>query len=122
MVKISQYTQKPPSEHEEQVGLVMWFRNKFPDVLIYAIPNGDKRSVSVGRRLKKEGVVAGMPDLHVPEWNLWIEMKRAKGGSLSSKQKNIIEYLKSIDQTVIVGKGASDASRQIIEFFEGFPS
>ena len=114
MVKISQYTQKPPSEHEEQVGLVMWFRNRFPDVLIYAIPNGDKRSVSVGRRLKKEGVVA--------EWNLWIEMKRAKGGSLSSKQKDIIEYLKSIDQTVIVGKGASDASRQIIEFFEGFPS
>ncbi len=40
MVKISQYTQKPPSEHEEQVGLVMWFRNRFPDVLIYAIPNG----------------------------------------------------------------------------------
>jgi hypothetical protein len=49
-------------------------------------------------------------------------MKRAKGGSLSSKQKDIIEYLKSIDQTVIVGKGASDASRQIIEFFESFPS
>ena len=44
------------SEHSEQVGFVNWFRAKYPKVLIFAIPNGEKRSISVATRLKAEGV------------------------------------------------------------------
>lgn len=106
-----------PSEHAEQVGLINWFRGRFPSVLIFAIPNGEKRSISVAKRLKAEGVVRGIPDLYVPEWHLWIEMKRASGGRLSPDQKTIIEKLISIGDTVIVGKGASDASAQILSFY-----
>jgi len=105
-----------PSEHDEQKGLVNWFRSTFPGVLIFAIPNGEKRSISVAKRLKAEGVVRGVPDLFVPEWNLWIEMKRKNGGRLSSEQKSMIEYLQRIGQTVIVGRGATDASSQVLEF------
>ena len=57
-----------PTEHAEQVGFVQWFRAHFPRVLIFAIPNGEKRAISVARRLRAEGVVAGVPDLYVPEW------------------------------------------------------
>ena len=109
-------TNTHPSEHDEQKGLINWFREKFPGILIFAIPNGEKRSISVAKRLKAEGVVRGVPDLYVPAWNLWIEMKRQKGGSLSREQKEMIEYLHGIGHTVIVGRGAADASSQVLEF------
>jgi len=105
-----------PSEHEEQVGLVNWFRERFPDVLIFAIPNGGHRAISTAQMLKKEGVVAGIPDLFVPAWTLWIEMKRVKGGRLSPEQKAMIEYLEGVGHDVIVGKGAADASSSILDF------
>jgi hypothetical protein len=46
-----------PSEHSEQVGFVNWFNVQYPRVLIFAIPNGEKRSITVAKRLKAEGVV-----------------------------------------------------------------
>lgn len=109
-------TNTHPSEHLEQSGLVTWFRGKFPGVLIFAIPNGGHRSITEAKRLKDEGVTPGVPDLYVPSWSLWIEMKRVQGGRLSREQKDMIEYLQSIGHTVIVGKGATDASRQVLEF------
>ena len=107
-----------PSEHSEQVGFINWFRAKYPDVLIFAIPNGEKRAISVAKRLKMEGVVRGVPDLFIPAWNLWIEMKRVSGGRLSTDQKQMISYLENIGHTVIVGKGATDASQHIRKFME----
>jgi hypothetical protein len=107
------------SEHSEQVGFVNWFRAKYPDTLIFAIPNGEKRSISVATRLKAEGVTRGIPDLYIPSCNLWVEMKRATGGRLSPDQKKVIEYLRSVGHTVIVGKGAGDASKQVLEFLDG---
>lgn len=104
------------SETHEQEGLVNWFRTKFPTVLIYAIPNGGVRSLSTAKRLKAEGVVAGMPDLHIPQWNLWIEMKRVSGGRVSPDQKRIIAELESIGHAVIIGYGATDASRKVMEW------
>ena len=106
------------SEHSEQVGFVNWFRAKYPHTLIFAIPNGEKRSISVATRLKAEGVTRGIPDLYIPSCNLWVEMKRATGGRLSPDQKKVIEYLKSVGHTVIIGKGASDASKQVLEFLK----
>ena len=105
-----------PSEHDEQVGFINWFRTKFPKVLIFAIPNGGKRSISAGKKFKAEGVVAGVPDLFIPEWNLWVEMKRESGGRLSPDQKEMIAYLERIGHCVVVGKGARDASKQIMDF------
>ncbi|NBT33836.1 MAG: VRR-NUC domain-containing protein [Rhodobacteraceae bacterium] len=104
------------SEHDEQVGFVLWFRSRFPGVLILAVPNGGKRHPGTARKLKAEGVVPGVPDLFVPEWSLWVEMKRAKGGRLSPDQREVIAYLESIGHSVIVGHGAEDASRQLIEW------
>lgn len=105
------------TEHQEQVQLVRWFRASHPSVLIFAIPNGGYRSRVTASRLKAEGLVRGIPDLYVPAWSLWIEMKRSQGGSLSPDQKAMIEYLKSYcKHTVMVAKGANDAIDQI-EYF-----
>ena len=105
-----------PSEHSEQVGFINWFRVKYPNVLIFAIPNGEKRAITVAKRLKAEGVVRGIPDLFIPQWNLWVEMKRISGGRLSPEQKGMIQYLEGVGHKVIVAKGAADASKQILEF------
>jgi len=87
-------------------------------VLIFAIPNGEKRAITVAKRLKAEGVVRGIPDLLIPQWTLWVEMKRISGGRLSPEQKAMIQYLEGIGQKVIVAKGAADASKQILEYLK----
>jgi len=103
-----------PSEHQEQAGFVQWFRSKWPRVLIFAVPNGGKRNMSTARNLKLEGVVPGVPDLFIPAWGIWIEMKRQNGGRLSPEQIEMINYLESIGHRVIVGHGAADASAKLL--------
>jgi hypothetical protein len=104
-----------PSEHLQQVRLVSWFRRQYPGVRVFAIPNGGHRGASQGVALKAEGVQAGVPDLFVPEWLLWLEMKREAGGIVSPVQKDWIEYLEGIGHRVIIGRGFEDAKRQILD-------
>ena len=102
-----------PTEHEEQRELVKWFRQSFDGVRIFAIPNGGARSITTAAKLKVEGVSAGVPDLYVPAWKLWIEMKRTKGGVVDKAQKDWHEYLTAIGDVVIVCRGADEAKRMI---------
>lgn len=110
----------PPArtEHVEQREFVSWFRKTFPAVRILAIPNGSQRSRTTGARLKAEGVVAGVPDLLIPAWNLWIEMKRADGGTTSAVQKDWHRYLESIDHTVVVCAGFLQAKEKVEELLK----
>lgn len=101
------------SEHVEQREFVSWFRQTHRGVRIFAIPNGEARSRTVGARLKLEGVSPGVPDLFIPAWGVWVEMKRAKGGTVSAVQKDWHRYLKDIGQRVIVGHGFEDARQQV---------
>jgi len=110
-------TDRIPTEHEEQRELVSWFRQTWPGVRIFSIPNGGARSPATAGRLKAEGVSSGVPDLFIPAWGLWVEMKRSKGGSLSAEQKDWIAYLESVRFCCIVGKGADDAKGKIQAFF-----
>jgi len=104
---------KYPTEHAEQVTFIAEFERRFPGIRIFAIPNGGYRSKVTAANLKAEGVKKGVPDLFVPEWNLWIEMKRIKGGSVSAEQKDWIAYLESVGHNVIIGKGWRNAMDQI---------
>lgn len=105
-----------PYESVEQCRFVAWFRLQYRDVRILAIPNGGKRFGREAQKLRAEGVSPGVPDLYVPAWGLWIEMKRRTGGVLSAAQKDWIEYLRSIGQTVFVCAGAVEARRMITEW------
>ena len=110
-----------PTEHEEQRNLVRWFRQTHGllsagAVRIFAIPNGSQRSRTTGARLKAEGVTAGVPDLFVPAWCLWVEMKRIEGGSVSAEQRDWHTYLRSVGHTVLVCKGFAQAREEIDTF------
>lgn len=104
------------TEHEEQADFVRWFRQTFtaPRVRIFAIPNGEKRSKRDGLRLKVEGVSPGVPDLFIPAWSTWVEMK-VKGGHVSNEQRDWHAYLQNIGHTALVAYGSLDAQRQILE-------
>ena len=103
------------SEHCEQREFVQWFRQTYPGTLIFSIPNGGARSPATAGRLKAEGVTKGVPDLFVPAWELWIEMKRVKGGSISPEQHLMHLHLRSLFYKVLVAKGFEDAKQQIEE-------
>jgi hypothetical protein len=109
---------KNVSEHLEQARVVSWFRQTYPDTLIFAIPNGGLRSKSQALKLKVEGVVPGIPDLFIPAWMTWVEMKKEKGGVLSKEQQLMIKYLQSVNYCVIVGHGAEDAINQLTEKYD----
>jgi hypothetical protein len=98
-------------EHVEQVALMQWWAlacKQFgvSEQLLFAIPNGGFRHISVAKALKAEGVRSGVPDLFLAVPNkdycgLFIEMKKAKGGRASDNQKSIMQLL--------VGRGYSAA-------------
>jgi len=101
------------SEDQEQMLFVQWFRRQYPSIRIFAVPNGGHRHPAVAAKLKATGTVAGVPDLFIPAWSAWVEMKREKGGKLSDVQKEWIAYLESIGHWVIVGHGFEDAREKI---------
>lgn len=102
------------TEHEEQREFVSWFRKRYPGVLIFAIPNGGHRSKATAARLKAEGVVPGVPDLCIPEWMVFIEMKRRKGGRLSKDQKNVMDQLQAAGYSCYVCAGADEAREVVL--------
>lgn len=107
------------SEDQEQMLFVQWFRRQYPQVRIFAVPNGGHRHPAVAAKLKATGTVAGVPDLYIPAWKIWVEMKRAKGGVLSAHQKDWIQYLEGIGDTVIVGHGFEDAKQKVLTSVNG---
>ena len=103
-------------EDLEQINTVNWFRHNYKELLIFHIPNGEKRDVRTAMKLKKLGVVAGVPDLFIPSHQLWVEMKKVKGGVVSQAQKEMIAYLESVGYTVLICKGFEEAKEKISEF------
>ena len=106
--------EKIPSEHWEQVQFVSKFRKKYRPVKVFAIPNGGKRDKITAQKLKAEGVLSGVPDLFIPEWRTWVEMKKVKDSYLSEEQKYMRDYLEDeCGDDYIVGYGWEDAMEKI---------
>lgn len=81
-------------EHKLQVSMMNWFRLQYPSMHhnLFAIPNGGRRDAITGRRLKEEGVLAGVSDLIFLKRNrhygaLLIETKTRKGTQRNSQKE-----------------------------------
>lgn len=88
--------------------------------LIFAIPNGGHRNIVTARRLKLEGVEAGIPDVFcaVPAGDyagLWLEFKTQRG-SLSREQRAVIARLREAGYRVEVVRDP-EAAMQIVETY-----
>jgi hypothetical protein len=105
---------KMPSEHEEQVLLCQWLASK--KIFYFAVPNGGNRNRIEAKKLKSEGVRAGIPDIVIllnGGKTVFIEMKRRQLGVLSVKQKDVIAQIECLGFDVIVAYGAIDAMEKI---------
>lgn len=111
------------SEHDLQTECVRWLRYQYPQVLCYAIPNGGQRNAVVAAKLKAEGVVSGVPDLHIPVprggyASLYIEMKNGKAGRLSDHQKEIIPRLQAYGNKVVVCRNFEEFKQEVEEYLD----
>jgi len=112
------------SEHILQVQCVSWFRLAYSSKLMFAIPNGGARHVAVGAKLKKEGVLAGVPDLFIAEPNkhyngLFIELKNGNKGRVNEKQKKLIEQLNIRGYKTSVVRYFDDFVEVVNSYFSG---
>lgn len=76
-------------ESQLQQMCVRYFRYVYPQYIIYATPNGGTRNPAEAKRLKAEGVLAGVADLTIllPQGKIiYIEMK-VKGNRQTDNQK-----------------------------------
>ena len=103
-----------PLEHDEQRAFVKWFHAQFPTVLIFAVPNAAMRDYKLAAYLRAEGMFAGIPDIHIPEWRTVIEFKRQKGSTISPEQFWCEAYYKRIGWTHFFGYGFEDARQKIL--------
>lgn len=94
-------------KHQEsnlQSACVRWFRLQYPDLVIYAVPNGGSRNVREAQRLKAEGVLSGVADLVVlltQGKSLYIEMK-VKGNRQTANQKDFQKKVIALGHTYAV--------------------
>lgn len=79
--------------------------------IVYAVPNGDKRDAIVGARLKQEGVLAGVADLHIllPGGRIiFVEMK-TKQGKQSENQKKFQDTVENLGFEYLIWRSIDDA-------------
>lgn len=106
------------TEGQEQPLFLAEFRKAWPDVLIFSIPNGANAGPREKSRLKTQGLVSGVPDLFVPAWHLFIELKQTKSGKTSEKQDIVMDKLRVLGYTCYVAFGAVEAMAACTEVAE----
>ena len=84
------------SEQEAVITICKFMENRYPELkLLHHCPNGGKRDRVSAAVLKRQGVKAGVPDLHLPVpkgqyASLYIEMKYGDG-KLQKEQKDFLK-------------------------------
>lgn len=102
---------------------VAYQTQKYPELeLLHHIPNGGKRNAAEAAHLKRLGVKAGVPDLHLPVarggyHSLYVEMKTAKG-TTSEKQRKWIKALNDQGNLAIICRDWQEAAEALVNYLE----
>src|SRR5262245_20049671 len=111
-------------ERPHQVALIKWVKavqDTYPVLkLLYAVPNGGDRNLYVARKLKAEGVMAGVADLCLPVarrgyHGLYLEMKSEEGGA-TKKQKDFLRGVMDEGYCAVIAHGFDEA-RGVLEWY-----
>lgn len=106
------------TEHQIQCAVVDFCALK--GIPIFAIPNGGFRHITTAKKLQREGVKSGVPDLFIPIiqgkiGGMFLEMKR-KGGKLSDVQKFWLNQLEEEGYRVKVAFSVDEAIKAIEDY------
>jgi len=92
-------------------------------VCYWAVPNGGNRNIITAKKLKAEGVTAGVPDITIIHEGLYygLEVKKpatvgSRKGVLSLTQKAMIERIKEAGGEVAVVYSVADVIEQCIDW------
>lgn len=116
---------KRPSEveHRIQQACVRWFNLQYPHLRgrLFAVPNGGRRDVVTGAKLKAEGVVAGVADLILLVTNkafgaLLIEMKKPGGIQSAAQRKWQETVTRDGEYKYVICRSIYDFMREIREY------
>ena len=102
----NKYKRYEGKEDSLQIATATFLRSQYPNILAFHTPNGGLRSKAVAAKLKKQGVIPGVPDWLIIKGNtnfcgLAIEFK-VKGGSITAHQKERQAYFKANGWAVFV--------------------
>ena len=87
----------------------------------FAVPNGEKRDVRVGARLKEEGVLPGVADLELvlPKGqHVYVEIKTSTG-RLSPAQKAFREAVQGLGHSYVVWRSLDDCIDFLMQVKKG---
>jgi hypothetical protein len=127
-------TARAPRIHREgleQAALLAEIQLKHPEAfaLIYHVPNGGHRHIKVAMDLKKQGVVAGIPDLVLTMarggyFGLYIEFKATppNDAPVSAEQHKRLAALNAQGYLAIVCRGHFDAMEQLRAYLRLSPT
>jgi len=109
-----------PNEHQIQSAVIDWCA--LQGIPVFAIPNGGHRHVAVARKLQREGVKPGVPDLMIPMMRgryggMFLELK-SKGGTLRDVQKWWLNTLAYEGYWCAVAFGVDEAIEAIKTYVE----
>ncbi len=108
-------------ERQHQVALIKWVRavkDAYPVLkLLYAVPNGGYRNIYVAKKLKAEGVRAGVADLCLPAarrgyHGLYLEMK-SEDGVATKEQKAFLRGVLDEGYCAVIVEGVGEAIETI---------
>lgn len=106
-------------EHELQSACVKWFRLKYRNYqhILFAVPNGARRTAQNGARYKAEGMLAGVADLILLKSNkhfgaLCIEMK-TKSGTQQQTQKEWQKHAEEAGNKYVICRSLEDFRREV---------
>lgn len=116
-----------PNEAREQMTFFSYINMKAGTddkyKMIFAVANGGSRHKLEAINLKRQGVLAGVPDIFVDVptdkyHGLRIEMKVGKNKP-TEKQKEMIERYNQMGYKAVVCYGADDAIKTLEDYFKG---
>lgn len=95
----AQKRKRKPRHIEEsiQVACVKWFRLQYPNLVIFAVPNGGSRNLYEAKNMKESGTLAGVADLVVVGNGgrvLFVEMKAGR----NKQEDNQILFQKNVER------------------------
>ena len=94
-------------EDKLQAACVNWFRYQYPDMTLFAIPNGGSRNPVEAAKLKRTGTLAGVADLFLMAprngfHGAWIECKVGRNKQTQAQEQFEEKALKAgYDYTIV---------------------
>lgn len=111
------------AEHRLQAACIRWFTLAYPELYgrLFAVPNGGRRDMVTGAKLKAEGVLPGVADLILLVRRggygaLLIEMKTAKGRQSDSQRWWQQAVTAGGEYKYVVCRSLDDFMREVKEY------